>query len=98
MDTRRKLECLKRAYPKDFTLCDNFLNRTDYQSVNEILNSIRQMEVNDSRMNEEEKNCLIELSSYVQDVVMEMSSDWFEGTDEPPDDLFLNDLDDEQYE
>ena len=94
MDTRKKMECLKRVYPKDYILCNNFLNKCDYTGVSEILHSIRHMEVKERKLNEEEEHHLISLSSYIDDMVRIVDQEWlYASMEEPPDDLFLNDTD-----
>ena len=98
MDVSKSLDCIKK-YDKDYSLCHKLLKKKNWSDMSQILNSIIVTECNPkrSKLDLDENHLLLELSSYIDSIVIKETEDWFECLDDDyPDDLFLNDDDDEE--
>ena len=98
MDISKSLECIKK-YDKDYNLCHELLKKQNWGDMSQILNSIIVVECHPerSKLDPDENHLLLELSSYIDDIVIKETEDWFDGLDDYPDDLFLNEDENEEF-
>jgi len=97
MNIKKTLDYIKK-YPKDYALCHTFLSNHEMTKMLEILKSILKMETPLNKITENEFWNIQELVWYIEDLIRDQ--DWYDSftvDEDVPDDLFLNEDDNEKF-